>query len=53
MVGKDKGKIGEVKKIIKERNWCFVDGLNQVCRSFIMKYQRTCKWLIIIFATNK
>lgn len=28
MVGKDKGKIGTINTIIKERNWVFVDGLN-------------------------
>lgn len=28
LVGRDKGKIGEVVEIIKERNWCFVEGLH-------------------------
>jgi len=27
-VGKDKGKIGVIRQIIEERNWCFVEGLN-------------------------
>ena len=27
-VGKDKGKIGIIRQIIEERNWCFVEGLN-------------------------
>jgi ribosomal protein L24 len=30
LVGKDKGKIGAVNSIIKERNWVFVEGLNCV-----------------------
>ncbi|KAL4235542.1 39S ribosomal protein L24 [Mactra antiquata] len=28
MVGRDKGKVGEVCEVIKERNWCFVKGLH-------------------------
>lgn len=28
LVGKDKGKVGEVVEIVKERNWCFVEGLH-------------------------
>lgn len=32
LVGKDKGKKGVVKKVVTERNWCFVDGLH-------MKYE--------------
>lgn len=28
LVGKDKGKIGEVVQIVKERNWFFVEGLH-------------------------
>ncbi|XP_064607914.1 large ribosomal subunit protein uL24m-like [Liolophura sinensis] len=28
LVGRDKGKIGQVNSVIKERNWCFVEGLN-------------------------
>lgn len=28
LVGKDKGKQGIVNSIIKERNWCYVEGLN-------------------------
>ncbi|XP_045156836.2 probable 39S ribosomal protein L24, mitochondrial [Mercenaria mercenaria] len=28
LVGRDKGKIGEVVEIVKERNWCFVEGLH-------------------------
>ncbi|XP_046370699.2 probable 39S ribosomal protein L24, mitochondrial [Haliotis rufescens] len=28
LVGRDKGKQGLVNSIIKERNWCFVEGLN-------------------------
>lgn len=28
LVGKDKGKKGVVKKVVTERNWCFVDGLH-------------------------
>ena len=27
-VGKDKGKMGVVKQIVEERNWCYVEGLN-------------------------
>ena len=27
-VGKDKGKMGIVRQIVEERNWCFVEGLN-------------------------
>lgn len=27
-VGKDKGKIGIIRQIIEERNWCYVEGLN-------------------------
>ena len=28
--GKDKGKTGIVCLVVKERNWCFVEGLNCV-----------------------
>lgn len=30
MVGRDKGKQGLVKQIVYERNWVFVEGLNNV-----------------------
>ena len=30
LVGWDKGKIGEIDRIVKERNWVFVGGLNKV-----------------------
>lgn len=30
LAGKDKGKQGTIQRIIKERNWCFVEGLNCV-----------------------
>ena len=30
LVGKDKGKQGLINCIIKERNWCYIDGLNCV-----------------------
>ena len=29
-VGRDKGKVGIINSIIKERNWAFVEGLNNV-----------------------
>lgn len=30
LIGKDKGRHGLVNFIIKERNWCYVEGLNCV-----------------------
>ena len=30
LVGRDKGKQGIVRQIVYERNWVFVDGLNNV-----------------------
>ena len=30
LVGKDKGKVGMINSIIKERNWVYVEGLNCV-----------------------
>jgi large subunit ribosomal protein L24 len=36
LVGKDKGKVGIVNSIVKERNWCFVAGLNVVSSRFFM-----------------
>ena len=38
LAGKDKGKIGIVKDIIKERNWVFVADLN--CVRMHLKYFR-------------
>ena len=30
LIGKDKGKRGEVAQTVRERNWCFVAGKNLV-----------------------
>ena len=35
LVGKDRGKQGVINCIIKERNWCYVEGLN--CVSMISR----------------
>ena len=34
LVGKDKGKQGVINCIIKERNWCYIEGLNCVSMIF-------------------
>lgn len=48
MVGKDKGKIGTINTIIKERNWVFVDGLNVVSENYIIVID--CLLMKVIFA---
>ncbi|CDW58397.1 Zip domain containing protein [Trichuris trichiura] len=37
LVGKDKGKQGIVNYIVRERNWCFVEGLNAVRLFFFLE----------------
>ena len=34
LVGRDKGKHGIVSRIVKERNWVFVEGLHLVIYSY-------------------